>query len=57
MFLNVYKAGLEHKVPMVIIARSIHADRFYEWKGQGYMSPYQLPNPDSPYGAHKVFMD
>ncbi len=57
MFLNVYKAGLEHKVPMVIIASSIHADRVYEWKGQGYMSPYQLPNPDSPYGAHKVFMD
>lgn len=57
MFFNVYQVALEHKVPRVIIASSVHADRFYEWKGPGYMSPYQLPNPDSPYGAHKVFME
>lgn len=57
MFLNVYKAALENGVRRVIIASSVHADRFYEWKGSGYMSPYQLPNPDSPYGAHKVFME
>ena len=57
MFFNVYKAALEHKVQRVIIASSVHADRFYEWKDPGYMSPYQLPNPDSPYGAHKVFME
>lgn len=57
MFFNVYKTALEYKVPRVIVASSVHADRFYEWKGSGYMSPYQLPNPDSPYGAHKVFME
>jgi len=57
MFFNVYKAALEHKVQRVLVASSVHADRFYEWKGPGYMSPYQLPNPDSPYGAHKVFME
>lgn len=57
MFFNVYKAALEHKVQRVIVASSVHADRFYEWKGPRYMSPYQLPNPDSPYGAHKVFME
>jgi len=39
------------------MASSVHADRFYEWKGPGLMSPYNLPNPDSPYGAHKVFME
>ncbi len=57
MFFNVYKAALEHQIPRVIVASSVHADRFYEWKGSEYMSPYQLPNPDSPYGAHKVFME
>lgn len=57
MFFNVYKAALENGVRRVIAASSVHADRFYEWKGSGYMSPYQLPNPDSPYGAHKVFME
>lgn len=57
MFFNVYRAALEHKVQRVVVASSVHADRFYEWKGSGYMSPYQLPNPDSPYGAHKVFME
>lgn len=57
MFFNVYKAALEYKVQRVIVASSVHADRFYGWKGPGCMSPYQLPNPDSPYGAHKVFME
>lgn len=57
MFFNVYKAALENGVKRVIVASSVHADRFYEWKGPGYMSPYQLPNPDSPYGTHKVFME
>ena len=46
MFFNVYKAALEHKVQRVLVASSVHANRFYEWKGPGYMSPYQLPNPD-----------
>lgn len=57
MFFYVYKSALENGVKRVIVASSVHADRFYEWKGPGYMSPYQLPNPDSPYGAHKVFME
>lgn len=57
MFFNVYQAALEYRVRRVIMASSVHADRFYEWKGLGFMSPYQLANPDSPYGAHKVFME
>ena len=57
MFFNVYKAALEQKVQRVVVASSVHADKFYEWKGHGYMSTSQLPDPDSPYGAHKVFME
>ena len=57
MFSNVYRAALANGVRRVIMASSVHADRFYEWKGPGYMSPYQLPSPDSPYGSHKVFME
>lgn len=57
MFFSVYKAALEFGVTRVIMASSVHADKFYDWEGPGEMSPYQLPNPDSPYGAHKVFME
>lgn len=57
MFYNVYKAAIEAKIPRVIMASSVHADRFYGWKGPGYMSADRTPIPDSPYGAHKVFME
>jgi len=57
MFYNVYKAAIEAGIPRVIMASSVHADRFYEWKGPDYMSPDRTPIPDSPYGAHKVFME
>lgn len=57
MFDNIYRAALEAGVPRVIMASSVHADGFYGWKGQGYMSVERTPIPDSPYGAHKVFME
>lgn len=57
MFYNVYKAATEAGVPRVIMASSVHADRFYGWKGPGHMSSERTPIPDSPYGAHKVFME
>lgn len=57
MFDNIYKAALEGGVPRVIMASSVHADKFYGWKGPGYMSVEKIPTPDSPYGAHKVFME
>lgn len=57
MFYNVYKAAIEAGIPRVIMASSVHADRFDNWKGPGYMSPDRMPMPDSPYGAHKVFME
>jgi len=57
MFYNVYKAAIEAGVPRVIMTSSVHADRFYGWQGPEYMSPDRIPIPDSPYGAHKVFME
>lgn len=57
MFNNAYKAALEHGIKTVIMASSIHADRFDGWQGSDYLSPYRTPNPDSPYGSHKVFME
>lgn len=57
MAYNVYKAATETKVPRVIIASSVHADNFYNWKGSGLLSPDGVPVPDSPYGASKVFIE
>lgn len=54
---NVYRAGIETKVPRVIMASSVHADKFSKWKGSKLMSPNRSPVPDSPYGANKVFME
>lgn len=57
MTYNVYKAAIESKVPRVIMASSVHADNFYEWKGRGLMTVDKTPVPDSPYGADKIFME
>lgn len=57
MTCSVYRAAIETKVPRVIMASSVHADNFYNWKGPELMSPDKLPIPDSPYGANKVFME
>lgn len=54
---NVYQAALETKVRRVVMASSVHADNFYNWKEQKLMSPNRIPVPDSPYGANKVFME
>ena len=39
------------------MASSAHADSFYKPRGNQLMNPYDLPHPDSPYGANKVFME
>lgn len=57
MFYNVYRGSLESNIKRVIMAGSIHADTFYGWKGPGFKSSKTIPFPDSPYGAHKVFME
>jgi uronate dehydrogenase len=57
MFFNVYNAALETGVPRVIMASSVHADDFHTPKDTAPISPDRIPTPDSPYGAHKVFME
>jgi NAD dependent epimerase/dehydratase family len=54
---NIYKAAVEAGVKCVIMASSVHADRFTDRKIEGLLSPYSLPLPDSPYGAGKVMME
>jgi len=61
MIWNVYKACIETGVKKVIMASSIHtvaptAKREYPTQDD-LISPYSLPNPDTPYGAMKVFME
>lgn len=57
MFNNIYRAAIEAHVRRVIMASSVHADRFYKLPAGKLLDPYDLPDPDSPYGAHKVFME
>lgn len=57
MFLNVYKAAVEVKVPRVIMASSVHADTFIGWSRPGLLSVDHPPIPDSLYGADKLFME
>ncbi|MCA9390572.1 NAD(P)-dependent oxidoreductase [candidate division WWE3 bacterium] len=54
---NVYRAAIEYGVKRVIMASSVHADNFYMWASDTLMDPNQLPIPDSPYGASKVYME
>lgn len=57
MFYNVYRASVETKVPRVIMASSVHAVNFYKWKNSRLLTPDIKMEPDSPYGADKVFME
>lgn len=57
MFSNVYRAALEAKVKRVIMASSVHAHGFYNVTPGNLIHPYDLPTPDSPYGASKVHME
>jgi nucleoside-diphosphate-sugar epimerase len=57
MFENVYRSALENKIKRVIVASSIHADNFQNYKGKIKLKTDKLPEPQNPYGAHKVFME
>lgn len=57
MYLNAYQAAKEAGVKRVIMASSVHADRFIGWERPGLMSPNRVAQPDSLYGADKVFME
>lgn len=57
MIWNVYKAAVESGVKRVIMASSIHAVDFSNWEKPGLIPPDEYPNPDTPYGAMKIFME
>lgn len=58
MTFNIYEAAVLAGVPRVIMASSVHADRFTRRRGQHEpLRPFDLPLPDSPYGASKVHME
>ena len=57
MFHNVFKAALQTGVSRVVMASSVHADRFDNWQSTKKMSSDRTPIPDSPYGAQKVGME
>jgi nucleoside-diphosphate-sugar epimerase len=55
---NVYEAATLAGVKRVIMASSVHADRFTRQRGKNEpLRPFDLPLPDSPYGASKVLME
>ncbi len=55
---NTYVAAKAAGVRRVIVASSVHADDFYKWRGPGLLSANRMPpHPDSPYGAHKIFVE
>ena len=57
MFQNIYRAALEYKVKRVIMASSVHADTFSNMNNRRLLRIDRDPQPDSPYGAHKIFME
>lgn len=57
MYKNIYEASLLSGVRRVIMASSVHADDFVDYKGKIPMSPSDLPTPQNPYGASKCFME
>lgn len=56
---NVYQAAVDAGVKRVIMASSVHADKFagHDVAAKGLLQPFDLPLPDSPYGASKCFME
>ena len=59
MSFTVFQAAVDAGVKRLIMASSVHADKFAgrDLPTQGLMQPYSLPVPDSPYGASKCFME
>lgn len=58
MSFNVYEAAVQAGVKRVIMASSVHADKFTDRAADApLLKPFDLPLPDSPYGASKVMME
>lgn len=56
---NVFQAAVDTGVKRVIVASSVHADKFagHDVTRDGLLQPFTTPLPDSPYGAGKVFLE
>jgi nucleoside-diphosphate-sugar epimerase len=59
MTINVLDAAVDARVPRVILASSVHADRFAGRfvRNDPPLRPFDPPTPDSPYGASKLHME
>ncbi|MCD4759399.1 NAD(P)-dependent oxidoreductase [archaeon] len=57
MFENIYQAALEQKVRRVIMASSVHVERYLEWDKGHQITVNQIPEPGNPYGAQKILME
>ncbi len=55
--LNIYRAAAAAGVPRIVMASSVHADSFVGRAADRLLSPHELPLPNGPYGAAKVFME
>lgn len=54
---NVYEVARELGIGRVIMASSVHADKFTGCDAGILLNPYDVPVPDSPYGASKVMVE
>ena len=55
---NVYKAAVETKTKRIIMISSVHADKFdCRTPEDSLLNPFDLPLPDSPYGASKCYAE
>lgn len=55
--MHVYEAAVIAGVSRVIVASSVHADKFTGHRMGSMLKPFDLPLPDSPYGASKVMLE
>jgi uronate dehydrogenase len=56
---NIYQAAVDAGVKRVVMASSVHADKFvgHDVFKDGLLHPHAVPLPDSPYGAEKCFVE
>ena len=57
MSAEIMRAARESGVRRVVLASSVHADNFYDWKGPGLLSVERAPRPAGPYGAAKLILE
>jgi uronate dehydrogenase len=56
-FFNIYQAAVATGTKRIILASSVHADQWIDYKGKELLSTSRVPAPSCPYGAHKCFLE